>query len=385
MHVPRFAFAVVVLGALGVVPWTPLALANGKRPAPVAARRELRPVPLVVVEAEGDETRSRVLSYAFTEGAKPRLLGVVPHVAGSAKRGALATSTPLRAFVIVQERESRGASSYGSALYRVQEGTEPKRLRGGLTDASRPVVTDRGTVLVQAGTDGVAPPAGAPHELRERVDELSVEAVDPEKGTSRAVWRGRGMIAFLATALPADEVVVYHVHETGAALFVLHAGSGRTRALVEDLEPTARDFSFDPSTDTIVFARVARDRGGYEVVSLPAHGPARRSADLQVRLRTASDRTSPVALLDGSIALSMPGERGLGWLGRADGTPLRDAPLGDGSDEVMASHGAALAVRHRTRSEEFTVVYDRTTRRVYRVGEPSHEIDVLGFAEGTRP
>jgi hypothetical protein len=353
-------------------------------PASRTRALEATPPAVVTLESAGESFETEVTLRAFTEGAKPRVLGKVPHAAGAAVRGSLAVGRSLRAFVVAREEGAPSRSTYGSALFRVEEGAPVARLRGGLTNASRPLVTANGLVVVQAGRDGQEPePEGK--VLRERVDSLSLEVVDPVKGTSRVAWSGEGLIAFLAAPLAGDEALVFHVHARGASLFALDARRGSVRPLVPVMSPLARDFSYDRASDTIAFARANADRSAYEVVTLPARGGPRAEESLTVRYAGASDRLVPSLVPGGALALSLPNGGGLAWSVAPGASPSREAPLGEGVDEVLAASGSFVFLRHRTATDERTAVFDRTTRRIFQVTGPERAIEVAGFvAEGAR-
>jgi hypothetical protein len=361
-------------------------LARGSMRTPSAAARTLAatPPPVVTLESTGDGAETDVTVRTLGEGAKARVLGKVAHAPGSAVRGALARGSAIRAFVVAREEGASARSTYGSALFRVDEGAPVARLRGGLTNASRPLVTASGLVVVQAGRDGQEPePEGK--VLRERVDTLSLEVVDPVKGTSRVAWSGEGMIAFLAAPLAGDEALVFHVHAKGASLFALDARRGTVRPLVPAMSPLARDFSYDRATDTIAFARASADRSAYELVTLSARGGPRAEESLTVRWRAPSDRLVPSLVPGGALALSLPEGGGLAWSLAPGAAPVREAPLGEGVDEVLAASGSFVFLRHRTATDERTAVYDRASRRVFHVTGPESAVEVAGFVdEGAR-
>lgn len=375
----RTGLAVVALGA--GLSWFGLS----SREAPADPRRALAPPPVVLLEGAPGGAETRVVMRAPAAAAQPVVLGVVPHVAGSARRGTLDLRGPggaARVFVVAAERESRRGSTYQSALWRVEAGAPAARLVGGLTDGSRALVTGRGALVVQRGRDGEdLAPVG--RVLRERVDALSLDVVDPANGAARPAWTGRGMIAFLAAPLRGDEVLVYHVHERGAALFALDVGARSERPLVPAMDALARDFSYDPVHDEVAFVR-AGPRGDWEVVSLPAHGPPVASDALRVRWRASSDHLMPRALRDGSIVVSLPDDRGLGAIEPWPRPPSRIAPLGDGSDEALAESddGRWIAFRHRTPGRELLGLHARADGRTVSIDRPDVECDFVGFAPG---
>lgn len=379
---PRSRIALSSIAIVGVC----LGLAVASRELPADPPPTVAPVPSVVLlEGDPEGTESRVVVRSPARGTQPRVLGVVPHVSGAARRGVLARGLPLRAYVVAAEAPSRHGSTYHSALWRVEEGIDPVRLKGGLTDASRPLVTARGTLLVQSGRDGDDPAPDASRTLRERVDTLTLDRVDPLQGTSRTVWSGRGMIAFLAAALQDDEVLVYHVHERGASLFALDATAGAVRTIVPEMEPLARDFSYDPVRDEVTFVRASpRHDGTWEVVSVPAHGAPTSADRLRVRWRADHDHLAPHALPGGAVLVSLPGDRGLARLDGWPALPVRLAPLGDGADEVLdaSADGRWFAFRHRTPGHELIGLHARAEGRTVPLDRPEVSMEFVGFVEG---
>ena len=378
----RSVIGFAALAVAGAGAWWAL----GVREAPADPRSVAPPPRVVLLEGAPDGAVTAVVLRAPTTGAQPRTLGSITHVEGSARRASLARpfdpAHPV-VYAVAAERLSLHGSTYESALWRVEEGVAPRRLAGGVTDASRPIVTERGAVVVQRGRDGEAP-APVDRVLRERVDELTLDVIDPANGAARTAWSGRGMIAFLAAAMRGDEVLVYHVREGGAALFALDVSTGSTRPLVTQMDALARDFSYDASRDEVAFARASlRREGVYEVVSMPAHGPALDASRLQTRWRATNDHLMPRALSDGAIVISLPDDRGLGVLEAFPRMPSRAAPFGDGADEALGESpdGRWLALRHRTRDREVLGLYERATGRAVEVDRPSLYTEFVGFAE----
>ncbi|MBK8697950.1 MAG: hypothetical protein IPN17_38320 [Deltaproteobacteria bacterium] len=216
-------------------------------------------------------------------------------------------------------------------------------------------------MLVQRGHDGEdLPPEVTHRRLVERTDALRLDAVDPATGSLRPVWSGRGQLAFLATALRDDEVLVYLLQDSGSSLLRLDARTGDVALLHPDLS-LARDFSYDAARDEVVFAR-ALSPTVYEVASLRAHDPS--PAAITPRWRSSSDHLMPRVLRDGAIGLSLPGDHGLGWLPRGasvQSTPAVFAPRGDGSDALLSESddGRWIALRHTTDRDESVVVAQR--------------------------
>ena len=276
--------------------------------------------------------------------------------------------------LVAQTRASR-RSSYNSSLFALSAGAV-RRLADGLTDASRAMVTANGAVVVQRGEDGPEPEQR--RVLREATDALTLDVVDPHTGAVRTAWRGAGQIAFLAAAIGGDEVAVYHLSDGAAVLFALDVVTGATRVMARGVE-MARDFSYDPVADAVVFARPATWGAPlYEVAAVPAHANGARAV---VRWSGQGDHAMPRALRDGSVAISLPGDRGLGVIPRGGDDAARVAPLGDGSDCALGESpdGRWVAVRHTTDTAESLYLWSpRGGAPVTLTGEGGW-IDLAGF------
>lgn len=334
--------------------------------------------PVVILRGRPEATSTEVVLQRADGGT---VLGRFPHLAASARHAALLPGTSPRPVVlaVAADREAPRGGSYHSALFRVDPATgAAERLCGGLVDGSRPLVTARGTVVVQRGDDGPDPePVG--RRLVQRTDALRLDVVDPATGAARTAWSGRGQLAWLATALRGDEVLVYHLHDGGSALLVLDLASGRVETL-HPAVPLARDFSYDAARDEVVFARAVSPEV-YEVASLRAHAPGA----VAVRWRGASDHLMPRVLRDGVVGLSLPGDRGLAWLPRgssAQSSPVAFAPRGDGSDALLAesADGRWVALRHTTARDEALVLSPRGGGASRVIGSPDEVIEFVGFA-----
>src|SRR5262249_56744947 len=83
--------------------------------------------------------------------------------------------------------------------------------------------------------------AGAEVPGRVRVDELTIDAVDPRTHAARTVYAATGFEAHLA-ALAGEELVVYLIQPGAASLRAINWRSGQARVIVASLAPYAHDF-----------------------------------------------------------------------------------------------------------------------------------------------
>ncbi|MEZ4390213.1 MAG: hypothetical protein R3A48_03880 [Polyangiales bacterium] len=364
--------AVTVAAILAVC--APLAWAFGNTspgvtPTPAVSRPDAPELALLEGPADGDGSL-----VVLRRGGRSRALGRVPHAVGGARQGVVVRGGehPLVA-VVAQQRPSTRASTYDSALFFVDEGGARQALDG-VTNASRPLVTRGGLVLVQRGSDG-DPIELVDRQLRERRDPLRIDAVDPSTGASRTVWEGAGQIAFLACALDGDEALVLHLDDQRATLRVLDAARGVTRVLREGLH-LARDFSYDAARGEVLFAQ-AEGPSAWAVRAISL-----RDSEISTKWQGESDHLMPFALGDGRVALSLPGDHGLGVIPAGGGAPGRVAPLGEGSDAALARYGDWIALRHTDSAREAPALVHLPTGAGEALAGGDGEVRVvLGFTE----
>ncbi len=339
------------------------------------------PPAFVLLRGRPDAASTSVVLH----GATLVPLGTFPHLPSSARHAALLPGAHPVVLAVAADRESPRGGSYHSALFRIDPTTATTtRLLGDLVDNSRPLVTARGTVVVQRGTDG-PDPVPANRQLVERTDAFRLDVIDPLTGAARTVWSGRGQLAYLATALRGDEVLVYHLHDGGSALLRLDVATGRATELHANV-PLARDFSYDPDRDEVVFARAIAPTV-YEVASLAAHAPS--PVAVTPRWRASSDHLMPRVLRDGTIGLSLPDDHGLAWLSRGadvQSQPATFSPRGDGSDALLAESpdGRWIALRHTTDRDESVVVSPRRGGQPVVITSPDEVIEFVGFTGSAR-
>lgn len=380
----RVVYALLGASALAVAGLTAIAQTE---PGSVA-RTTVEPLPAVVtLEGDPESSETFVRLRRFDSSQPLRELGTIRHAQHAARRGALLQRGARSIVLVTANIRPPSGHTYESQLFAVEQGTT-RPLTDGVSVASAPLVTERGTVLVQRGTDGPEPAqneASRGEGMRERVDQLEITAVDIETGQTRAVFRAAGQIAWLGCALRGDEALVYHVTTEGAFLRVIDAANATHRTILGPMPALARDFSYDRARDEITFVRAASvGSDEYEIVTMSTGGGSPR-----VRHRAPSHHFMPRVLEDGAIAFSPAGDPGLGLIER-DATGVRMfAPLGRGTDWVAAerSGGRWLVVRHldlETNVDTFVVTArDGSRRATFR--DSANPVEIVGFWGGVTP
>jgi hypothetical protein len=157
------------------------------------------------------------------------------HLPGAVVRTA---RLPSGALAAVADRAPGRDRSWGSSLLYAEGTRAPVELADRVYYASRPLVTATGLLVVERGRPGPELPG------RVRVDELTVDVVDPATGAARTLFATTGFEAHLA-ALAGDEVIVYLVQPGVASLRAIDWRSGRERVILPSLPPYAHDFAVD--------------------------------------------------------------------------------------------------------------------------------------------
>ena len=155
------------------------------------------------------------------------------HLPGATVKSArLATG----ALVAVADRANLFDRSWGSSLLLAEGARDPIELCDRVFYASHPLPLPSGEIVVERGVAGV--------ELagRVRVDELTLDAVDPRTHATRTLFATTGFEAHLA-ALAGDELIVSLVQPGVASLRAIDWRSGRERVILASLPPYAHDFS----------------------------------------------------------------------------------------------------------------------------------------------
>lgn len=149
------------------------------------------------------------------------------------------------AVAAVAERGGAFDRSWGSSLFVADGARTPVELADRVFFASRPLLLPTGELVVERGVAGAVVPG------RVRVDELTLDAVDPHTRAARTIYATTGFEAHLA-ALAGDELIVYLVQPAVASLRAVDWRSGRERVVVASLAPFAHDFAVDGGA--LVFA-----------------------------------------------------------------------------------------------------------------------------------
>ncbi|HEX6836844.1 MAG TPA: hypothetical protein VF334_09745 [Polyangia bacterium] len=142
------------------------------------------------------------------------------------------------AIAAVAERASAFDPSWASSLLVASGGGAPVELCDRVFHASRPLPLPSGELVVERGVAGAVVPG------RVRVDELTLDAIDPRTRAVRRLYATTGFEAHLA-ALAGDEIIVYLVQPGVASLRAIDWRSGRERVVVPSLPPWAHDFAAD--------------------------------------------------------------------------------------------------------------------------------------------
>lgn len=300
------------------------------RPAFAApASAVLGPTVALLATRPGAEHTSLYLARAG-EAAAGAPVATFAHREDGAVRGAVLGDGVL---AVADTRTSRDLS-FAASLFRLTPHRPVERLCDGVVHSSRPLVTAAGRVFVSRGVAGPETPGAY------RVDELTIDEVDPATSAVRTVHAYRGLLAFLAGA-HGHEILVYRVDTQGADLVALDPDTGALR-VVTRLLPFARDFSVDVARGALVMQeRDDLDKHTFTVDRVDLATGARDRLH-----KSPSPALAPFAWPGGDVAFSADGKRGLGLL--AGRGPLHAAPLGDGVDIVQAlsADGAWAAAVH---------------------------------------
>lgn len=179
------------------------------------------------------------------------------HADGSSVLGALAGTTVLATATMA----SGGDLSFASSLFRL-DARRPTELVDRVALSSRPVVVGDRRVFVQRGRPGPG-----------RVDELTIDEVDPFSRAVHTVYATQGYVTYIAGTL-GPELIIYEVTRDGARLLAVHVDTLSKRVLRESLAPLARDFVIDETRRRVVYTLgTTGENWSVEATSLDLHTP----------------------------------------------------------------------------------------------------------------
>jgi hypothetical protein len=221
-------------------------------------------------------------------------------------------------------------------------------------------------VFVTRGRAGAEPSGADIARARLRVDELSVEEINPRTGEARVVFEARGYLAFLAGAL-GGELIIYLVEPDSASLWAVTMDEGQRRPLLSKVPPFARDFSVDKRATRLLFTQWDASSQKWAVQSLGVE-------DGQLKTLAKDSRITlfPTALPDGTLFFN-------------DGQPPLSS-LGKGPDElqVFSADGTwGAGVHHEENLFPRVFVLNLLRRTVWTPPQANHpHVDFSGFIEG---
>lgn len=283
------------------------------------------------------------------------------HLAPVATFGHLPDAT-VRAIVIPGKNEVVATAdttptqdaSFNASLFYLRPHSPPERFVDRVVHAGTPLVTAAGRVFVSRGEPGKYV------DGQMRVDALTIDEIDLPTGKSKTVYQTNGYLLFLAGAL-GDEIVLYRIVPGQADIIAVDLNTGKERFIQKNIAPFARDFSIDPSSQTLVFQNRHETDSSTWVVDRVGIKTGKSQ-----RLFSSSSMTlAPFALPQGGVLFNPPGH----GLSALDGQVSISGPLGAGVDVVAAvtNDGRYLAALHTLPSAfavPFVVDTQRGTTRV---------------------
>jgi hypothetical protein len=283
-------------------------------------------------------------------GARARVWAKISHAPDAVVRGDV-LSGGRAAVVVADAAGERG--DFGAELLRVADDGAVRRLARGVLHASRPLASADGRVYVERGVAGRWPTPEEASRGRLRVDELTIDAIDPDTGAARVLYGWSGYALHLSGEL-GGELVVYRVGPEGADLVAIDRASGASR-LVTTLLPFARDFTIDAARGAIVMSnRDEHDSRTWVVDRVDLATGAR------TRLERAREELAPFVTPAGGLVGRL--ERAVVLAGTRDAAWLTSSRVVAGFDVATATHP--------------------TTGLTVRIGRDDERVEPIGFAGG---
>lgn len=249
-----------------------------------------------------------------------------PHLPGATVKAA-AMPDGQSAAVIAETTETRDRS-WNSSLFLVTAQGETRSLVDRVYASTRPFIAGTGEILVTRGVAGaeVEPVRGAFQQLR--MDAITIDAVNPETGAARTVWRLTGYLSFMA-GVAGDEVLTYDIGPGATPIMAIDVKSGAARTLVPQAS-LARDFRV--SLDGKLLTYTEHSPSGvddWRVVKVDVATGAREIVTTQPNLALLSYP------LPTGLAFNPPDASGL-TLVTARGNKELPCPWGAGADDLLA-------------------------------------------------
>lgn len=291
------------------------------------------------------------------------------HAEGSPVLGTLLPGT--RVVIASAVMKSEGDVSFGSALVRLETGKPARLLADQLVYGSRPLVSNEGRVFVSRGRAG----NGHPDEARiksadqsaGRVDELTVDEIDPRSAKTRTLYSTRGFFTFLVGAL-GREVLIYEVTPTVSRLIAVHADSLGVRVLLENMKLPAHDFVVDAPRKRVLFTQLT-DQQSYAVKEVSLI-----NGEVRVLATGPEITLLPAVRSDGRVMISKGQGLGLISLDGSEGLSAQ----GTGFERVGVEREGFLIDLHE-RPSDFPSLFLFKGAQKYSVTTPSDSrLDVAG-------
>jgi len=286
---------------------------------------------VAVLSSRGDtaELRFQPIGAAALSPAVVRFT----HAEGSPVQGSL---LPASRVVIASAVLPSGADvSFASGLLRLESGKPARVLADQLVYGSKPLISAEGRVFVSRGRAGPVV-AGEP-----RLDQLTIDEIDPSSAKARTVFSTRGFVAFLVGAL-GREVLVYEVNAFGARLVAVHADTLGARTVLASMVPMARDFVLDAPRKRVLFTQVDTSGDGWHVEEASL-------TDGSTRVAASGPEVTllPAVRADGRVLISRGEGLGLINVDGSEGLPAQ----GPGFERVVLERKDLLIGLHERPSD----------------------------------
>jgi len=242
--------------------------------------------------ARGDTTS---LYWVGPGDAKlPASAATLHHRAGAAVRGAVTSTGDV---AVVADTAGGDDLSFAATLFIMRRGATPQTLVDRVVHSSRPLPLADGRVVVARGKVGASAGAGLA-----RVDDLTLDAVDPKSGHATTLLSLRGFLLYTAGVVD-GAILLYRITETGADLVTVDPATRAETSWLSGMPPFARDFSIDALNHRVVYVdRHPTDSRTWQLLSIDTKTHAQT-----VLAQSSSLAMMPTALRDGDVAFLSSG------------------------------------------------------------------------------